>query len=127
MLGVDLEGGPGGVELLGPAPEGVIDAEVADLAVKHGLTDVTLDKVVGRPFDGPANRVQLAGRGVRLRPTDGAPGQERRRRGHCESELHEVAGYETINLLVSLPEVHLDSVSIVFLAFGMELRCAVFC
>ena len=101
MLGVDLEGGPRGVELLGPAPEGVIEAEVADLAVQHVLAYVALDEVVGRPLDGAANRAELTRGRVRLGPADGAPGQKRRRRGHREAELHEVTGCNVRNRFIS--------------------------
>jgi len=52
VLSVDLVGGSGHVEVLGSAPKGVVEVEVADLSVELVGTDVALDKVVGGPLDG---------------------------------------------------------------------------
>jgi hypothetical protein len=52
MLSINFVGGPGHIEVLRSAPEGVVEVEVSNLSVKLIGADVALDEVVGGPLDG---------------------------------------------------------------------------
>lgn len=74
MLDVDLESRPRGIQLFRSSPVRVVDREIAHLTVQRVLVHVALHEVVGGPFDGLANLVQLTGHFVTFRPAYRPPG-----------------------------------------------------
>lgn len=93
MLCINFVGWSAHVHLLGSPPIHLIGCKIAHLSIQYVLAYVTFDEVIGSPFDSFVDFVQLIGGDISFRPTDHSPGQNCRRKSHCEAEFYKVSSW----------------------------------